>query len=74
MSTATTTATPSIGSACLSNDGTLTLRLRAEGIGIVGDGELVYAPTHPDYASVRAHVEAGRALSVGEVRAVRPWG
>jgi len=66
---------PSIGAATLEADGTLRLRLRAEGPGgIVGDGELVYAPDHPDYGSVRAHVEGdGGVLRVGEPRPVPPF-
>jgi len=51
-------ATPtSIGSASEEADGTIVLTLRASGTGgLIGDGQLRYPPTHPQYRAIRAHV------------------
>lgn len=64
-----------IGSATLAADGTINLQLRAEGSGgAVGDALLVYPPTHPDYAKIKKHVEAGGpAMQPGETRPVAPF-
>ena len=65
----------SIGAATMDDDGTLTLQLRAEGPGgIVGDALLVYAPTHPEYAEIKKHLEAhGGPMKPGDKRPVAPW-
>lgn len=62
----------SIGSAREEADGTLVLRLRAEAEdgASLGEGELRYAPTDPDYGRVRRHL--GAILPGGEV-SVRPF-
>jgi hypothetical protein len=64
-------APPSIGTATIARDGTITLTLRAtDGKGAVGDGQIVYARTHPDYDKVRAHTGLD---TVGVVVEVRPF-
>jgi hypothetical protein len=62
---------PSIGSATMSADRTITLRLRAEdGRGSIGDGTLVYKPGSRDYEEVLGHVGG---LKPGETKPVPPW-
>lgn len=62
---------PSIGSATMSADRTITLQLRAEdGRGSVGDGTLVYKPGSRDYEEVLDHVGG---LRPGETKPVPPW-
>ena len=61
----------SIGSATMLADRTLVLDLRAEGPGgLVGDARFVYAPDHPHYSDVLAHVGP---LDPGQSAQVRPW-
>jgi hypothetical protein len=59
-----------IGVARMKPDGTIILDLRAEGPGVVGDAQLVYAPTHEQYQSVLEHLGG---LQPGEEKAVPPW-
>ena len=55
----------SIGSATMLPDGTLELKLRAEGPGgLVGDSLVTYAPDNEHYKKVLAHLGG---LKVGEV-------
>lgn len=66
-----TVAIDSIGSAFMRPDGTLELQLRAtDGKGLVGDGLLVYPPSHPKYAEVLQHLGQ---MKPGETRPVPPW-
>lgn len=66
-----TAAPRPIGSVTMKADGTLILDLRAEGPGgMIGDARFVYAPDHPNYAAVLAHVGP---LSPGQSAPVRPW-
>ncbi len=61
----------SIGTATMAADGTIVLRLRAEGRGgALGDGELRYPNTHPEYKKILDHL---RGLKPGETKAVPPW-
>lgn len=60
----------SIGSAHMSADGTITLRLRGVGPGIVGDATVTYAPNHKEYTAVLEHVGG---LTPGEIKPVPPW-
>ncbi|MBZ5516641.1 MAG: WG repeat-containing protein [Acidobacteriia bacterium] len=61
----------SIGSASMEADGTIVLRLRAEGPGgMVGDGLLRYPPDHPRYQEVLRHLGG---LRKGETKPVPPW-
>jgi hypothetical protein len=57
-----------IGVATQEADGTIVLALRAPGS--VGDAQLRYPPSHPDYAMIKAHV--GPIPSGGSVP-VRPF-
>jgi hypothetical protein len=59
-----------IGSATLRADGTVVLDLVAREKNVHGEAQLVYPPTHDDYAGVLAHLEG---LCPGESRAVPPW-
>lgn len=62
--------TDAIGTATMSDDGTLTLRLRAETNGMHGEGVLVYPPGSKDYDAILKHVGP---MKPGEERAVLPW-
>lgn len=61
-----------IGRATISEDGTLSLHLRAEdGAGrLSGHGVVVYTPDHPSYGDVLAHIGP---MQVGEEKLVLPW-
>ena len=61
----------SIGSAKMMADGTLVLTLRAEGPGgVVGHGQFVYAPDHPEYGTIKRHIGQ---IEVEQIRPVPPW-
>jgi hypothetical protein len=61
----------SIGVATMEDDGTIVLRLRAKSPhGSVGEGTLVYPPTHPDYQSILSHIGPIRK---GQTIPVKPW-
>jgi len=61
----------SIGTAFMEPDGTIRLKLRAEGAnGLRGDAEVVYTKAHPSYAAVLAHLHG---LEPGESKPVPPW-
>jgi hypothetical protein len=61
----------SIGAATMAEDGTVTLRLRAETEdGASGDGFFQYSPSDPDYRGVVEHVGG---LRPGESKPVPPW-
>lgn len=50
-------ARTSIGVARMLADGTIVLMLRAEGAdGALGDGQVTYQPTNPEYTTVRDHL------------------
>jgi hypothetical protein len=59
-----------IGSATMTDDGTIILDLRAEGPGICGDARLVYPPTHEQYAAILKHLGA---IKPGEHKLVPGW-
>lgn len=60
-----------IGVAWMEEDGTIVLRLRAEGPdGLRGTGMLTYPKNHPQYAEIMAHVGP---LEPGEHKPVAPW-
>ena len=63
-------AAASIGVASMESDGTIVLRLRATGNGMIGEGQLRYPPTDPQYNDILKHVGP---LRPGEFRPVRPW-
>lgn len=61
----------SIGTATMTEDGTLVLDLRAEGPdGAHGDARLVYPKSHPQYASILEHIGG---LRPNEKKPVPPW-
>jgi len=61
----------SIGTARMRDDGTIVMKLRALGPGgAVGDAEVTYAPTSPQYRDVLAHLGG---LQRGEEKPVLPW-
>lgn len=60
-----------IGVATMKDDGTIVLRLRAKSPhGGVGEGTLVYPPTHPDYQNILSHIGSIRK---GQTVPVKPW-
>jgi hypothetical protein len=60
-----------IGTATMSDDGTLILDLRAEGAGgRVGWGRLIYPPDHAQYAEILRHVGT---IKPGDRKLVPPW-
>jgi hypothetical protein len=67
-------ATPlpaSIGAATMAPDGTITLRLRAEGPGgKIGEGQFSYRPGSAQYDEVLGHIGG---LKPGQTKAVPPW-
>ncbi len=54
----------------MEQDGTINMRLRADGPGVVGVGTLTYPKTHPNYAEVLAHLGP---MKPGDEILVRPW-
>lgn len=61
---------PTIGTATLGKDGKLTLNLRAQGPGMLGDALLTYAPDDPNYTQIVAHLGG---IKPGETKLVPPW-
>ncbi|HEY3449692.1 MAG TPA: hypothetical protein VGK67_25280 [Myxococcales bacterium] len=60
-----------IGTAKMLEDGTIVMHLRATGPGgMVGDGQVTYPKTHPNYYEVLRHIGG---LKVGEEKPVPPW-
>lgn len=59
-----------IGTAWMDDDGTIIMRLRAVGPGIVGTGTLTYPRTHPQYHEILDHLGP---MKPGDEIAVRPW-
>lgn len=60
-----------IGVCWMEADGTIKMRLRAEGPGgIVGHAMLEYPPDHPEYQEILEHVGP---IKPGERKAVQPW-
>jgi hypothetical protein len=61
----------SIGTAFMSEDGTISLSLRASGpAGMVGDARLTYPPSHPQYAEILRHLGD---FQPGQSKSVPPW-
>ena len=59
-----------IGVANMSEDGTITLLLRAESPKALGDAMLTYKQSDPKYASILKHIGG---LKAGEEKAVPPF-
>ena len=67
-----TDCVPAIGTASMSDDGTIALDLRARGVGgVLGDARPRYAPGDPDHLTIRAHIGP---LGAGTPPLVRPFG
>lgn len=63
--------TDSIGTATMEADGTITMRLRAEGpAGAIGDAILVYRRSDENYATILDHLHG---LQPGEEKPVPPF-
>ncbi len=62
----------SIGSATMSQDGTIILDLRAEDKGktVMGDARIKYPPDHPEYEEVLRHLGG---LKKGETKPCPAW-
>jgi hypothetical protein len=63
-------APASIGAATMARDGTITLRLRAEGRGMTGDGTLIYKRGDARYDEVERHIGG---IKPGQTKPVPPW-
>jgi hypothetical protein len=60
-----------IGVATMKDDGTIVLRLRAKTPqGGIGEGSLVYPPTHPQYQNILSHIGP---IGKGQTVPVKPW-
>jgi len=59
-----------IGVAWLDEDGTISLRLRAVGPGVIGETLLQYRPNHAEYEEILTHLGG---LKPGETKRVPPW-
>lgn len=60
-----------IGEAVMDPDGTIRMRLKAEGIpGLVGYANFDYPPDHPEYQEVLEHLGG---MQPGEKKLVPPW-
>jgi hypothetical protein len=63
-------AVESIGTAEMSADGTITLRLRSLSPNPIAEGVLTYAPDDPQYEEVKQHLGG---IAPGEFKPVKPW-
>ena len=64
-------APDSIGAASMAQDGTITLRLRAEGPGgKIGEGQMTYRRGEPHYDEILRHLGS---LKPGQTKLVPPW-
>lgn len=59
-----------VGSATMTSDGSVVLRLRVEKEGTIGDAEFVYPPSHPEYQNILKHIGP---VKPGETKPVPPW-
>lgn len=60
----------SIGVATMTEDGTITLRLRSLPPGPIAEGTMSYRPGDPQYEEVKRHLGG---IKPGETKPVRPW-
>jgi hypothetical protein len=60
----------SIGSATMTDDGTITLRLRSLPPGPIAEGTMSYRPGDPQYEEIKKHIGG---IKPGETKPVRPW-
>lgn len=54
----------------MDDDGTIKMKLRAVGPGVMGVGTLSYAKDHPQYAEILQHLGQ---MKPGDEVMVRPW-
>jgi hypothetical protein len=59
-----------IGTATMSDDGTIVMDLRATSPGALGDGRILYKPDSPHYQEILRHLGG---LNPGETKFVRPF-
>jgi hypothetical protein len=60
-----------IGTATMTEDGTIVMDLRASSPGALGDARISYRPDNPHYQEVLRHLGG---LKPGEVKPVPPFG
>ena len=60
----------SIGVATMTEDGTITLRLRSLPPGPIAEGTMSYKPGDPQYEEIKKHIGG---IKPGETKPVRPW-
>src|SRR5271155_2459091 len=60
----------SIGTAQMSADGVITLRLRSLSPNPIAEGVLTYTPDDPQYEEVKQHLGG---IAPGETKPVKPW-
>jgi hypothetical protein len=61
----------SIGAATMTPDGTISLRLQAQGLsGLFGDSVIIYRRSDPRYEQVLHHLDG---LKPGQTKPVPPW-
>jgi hypothetical protein len=60
----------SVGTAKMTADGTITLRLRSLWPDPIAEGELVYAPDDPQYGEIKRHLGG---IAAGQSKPVPPW-
>jgi hypothetical protein len=63
-------AIDSIGTAEMSNDGTITLHLRSLWPDPIAEGEIRYAPDDPQYGEIKQHLGG---IAPGDIKPVKPW-
>jgi hypothetical protein len=63
-------AVASIGSATMTPDGVITLRLRSLPPGPIAEGTFDYKPGDPKYEDIKKHLGG---ISPGETKPVPPW-
>jgi hypothetical protein len=63
-------AVESIGTAEMSPDGVITMRLHSLSPNPIAEGELRYAPDDPQYEEIKQHLGG---ITPGEFKPVKPW-
>jgi len=63
-------AVESIGTAEMTADGTITLRLRSLSPNPIAEGVLTYAPDDPQYEDIKKHLGG---IAPGDTKPVKPW-
>jgi hypothetical protein len=63
-------AVDSVGSAKMSADGTITLRIRSLWPQPIAEAELIYTPDNPQHGEIKRHLGG---IAPGETKPVPPW-